>query len=433
MHKLPNKPVLAIALLPALSGCVAAAAAIPIIAGGTMATSGGIDTAPEPQRGEVTVLPPPPAAEVTPADSEVELADSSVETAPGARMPIDLSDPPEFAPATTSGDASAPAQAAPPAGETVTLANVEPAPAETAPVASAEPAPGLGTQTADTSLVSSPPIAEPAGSASLLDTQQDPELAAAPVEPAHAELAPSGTATTSAGLPPVRVPLPDGRTLEISNGGAEPATGTGIAAAPARPNIAAGAGVGPLDTRLYDPLVSYTTSHAAPTLTGERQRVSALLVEPGALQPETIECGMSPPAVVIDLDPAGEVLDTMRPAAPNPELGEVLGQLRAQDIAIYWISGNVAAEAGSIRRRLAEAGLDPAGRDELVLMRYDDDRKQIRRRSIGSTHCVVAIAGDARRDFDELYAYLRDQSDAAALEPLIGRGWFLIPQPLASE
>lgn len=416
----PIKVAFALAMIPSLSGCIAAAAAIPVLAGGTMATTGGNVGDSEPRRGEVTVLPPPPSAEVTPNGTDAELADTDAQAAPGARMPIDLSDPPEFAPAVSTNESQS---------ETVELAAPEPT-----PVAEAEPAPGLGAQVSNSELAASAPLEEPAGSSSLLGSTEDPELA--PVT-STGELspAPPESPPASAVLPPVRVPLPDGRTLEIANGGAEPGTGTGIAAAPSQPNVAAAAaaGIGPLDTRIYDPLFSYTTSRAAPTMTGERQRVSALLTEPGALQPETTECGMSPPAVVIDLDPEGGVLDTMQPALPNPELAEVLAQLRMQDISIYWISGNIAAEAGSIRRRLTESGLDPAGRDELVLMRYDDDRKQIRRRSIGATHCVVAIAGDARRDFDELYAYLRDPADAAALEPLIGKGWFLIPQPLLSE
>jgi hypothetical protein len=44
--------------------------------------------------------------------------------------------------------------------------------------------------------------------------------------------------------------------------------------------------------------------------------------------------------------------------------------------------------------------------------------------------CIVAIAGDERSDFDELYDYLRDPNGAPALEEMIGSGWFIVPPPL---
>ena len=86
--------------------------------------------------------------------------------------------------------------------------------------------------------------------------------------------------------------------------------------------------------------------------------------------------------------------------------------------------------AGDIRRTLVASGLDPAGRDELALLRYPDDRKQTRRADFAKEFCLVAIAGDDRGDFDELYQYIKDRDAAAPLDALIGNGWFLIPQPL---
>ncbi len=64
------------------------------------------------------------------------------------------------------------------------------------------------------------------------------------------------------------------------------------------------------------------------------------------------------------------------------------------------------------------------------MMRRKDDRKQTRRKELGETHCVIAIAGDMRGDFDELFLFLKDPASAAPLERLIGAGWFLIPLPL---
>ena len=55
------------------------------------------------------------------------------------------------------------------------------------------------------------------------------------------------------------------------------------------------------------------------------------------------------------------------------------------------------------------------------------------REQLAQLSCLIAIAGDTRSDFDELYDYLLDPNDAAPLEPIIGEGWFLIPTPLLSE
>ena len=85
-----------------------------------------------------------------------------------------------------------------------------------------------------------------------------------------------------------------------------------------------------------------------------------------------------------------------------------------------------------MRKALIAAGLDPAGRDELVLLRYPQERKQTRLEDFAAEFCVVALAGDERADFDELFQYLKNPAAAAPLEALIGKGWFLIPQPLTS-
>jgi hypothetical protein len=43
---------------------------------------------------------------------------------------------------------------------------------------------------------------------------------------------------------------------------------------------------------------------------------------------------------------------------------------------------------------------------------------------------VLAIAGDGREDFDDLYLHLRNSAAALQLESLLGQGWFLIANPL---
>lgn len=165
----------------------------------------------------------------------------------------------------------------------------------------------------------------------------------------------------------------------------------------------------------------------------EAPRRSAILATPGSLEPVTTDCAILPPAVLVDLDPAGGRLDPDRAFAPNPELAEVLAALRLQNVAVFWISGASAGDAGKVRERLLAAGLDAWGRDGLLLMRRADDRKDARRRELAQTHCVVAIAGDARSDFDELFDFLRNPGAAAALDPLVGAGWFLTPAPITAK
>lgn len=157
-------------------------------------------------------------------------------------------------------------------------------------------------------------------------------------------------------------------------------------------------------------------------------RSSALLAMPGGSI--TRQCGAKPPAVLIDLDPSGGLLDLASPARANPPLSRILAGLRSHDVAIFWISSRPAEVAGAVAASLRRAGLDPAGTDTLLLMRSSKDRKQTQREDIGQTHCLLAIAGDERKDFDEMYGYLRDPNIPTAADRLIGERWFLTPNPL---
>ncbi|OZA93956.1 MAG: hypothetical protein B7X57_03265 [Erythrobacter sp. 34-65-8] len=161
-------------------------------------------------------------------------------------------------------------------------------------------------------------------------------------------------------------------------------------------------------------------------------RRSAVLARPGSLEPVMSECAILPPAVLVDLDPAGGKLDTASAIPANPNLAEVLAELRLQDVAVFWASEVPAIEAGRVREQLLASGLDPWGRDGLLLMRRAEDRKDARRRELAQTHCVVAIAGDSRGDFDELFDFLRNPAAAAPLESLFGEGWFLTPTLVAA-
>lgn len=156
-------------------------------------------------------------------------------------------------------------------------------------------------------------------------------------------------------------------------------------------------------------------------------RKSAILATVGSLVPETGDCGIRPAAVLIDLDPGKDRFAADMTITPEPSLAYALERMRLHDVAVHWVAAAPAIEAGRLRQQLISTGLDPAGRDRLLLMRRADDSKEVRRRELAQTHCVVAILGDTRSDFDELFDYLRNPAAATQLDELIGNGWFLAP------
>ena len=84
----------------------------------------------------------------------------------------------------------------------------------------------------------------------------------------------------------------------------------------------------------------------------------------------------------------------------------------------------------AVAEALKTSGLDPAGSDPLLLVRDHDDRKQSLREDAQRDVCVIAIAGDRKGYFDELFDYLRDPRSGEALDYLLGSGWFIAPPPL---
>ncbi|WP_340588627.1 hypothetical protein [Erythrobacter alti] len=182
----------------------------------------------------------------------------------------------------------------------------------------------------------------------------------------------------------------------------------------------------PLDGAYADLRIHTSTALAA----GMDGQFSALLADPTTLQPTRARCEAEVPAILIDLDPADELMALDGRAERYPALVPTLDALRSQGVAIAWITDREPQDAGAIRRRLIESRLDPTGRDPLFVQRFPGERKQARRQALLETHCLIAIAGDDRRDFDDLYIYLIDPSAAGGLEPMIGDGWFLIPNPL---
>lgn len=162
---------------------------------------------------------------------------------------------------------------------------------------------------------------------------------------------------------------------------------------------------------------------------------SAVLIDPRRLAPERERCDGEDeaPIVLIDLDPGATLFDPDRLSGSQLEASLALATLRQSGVGIAWISDNTAGMADEVRLALERSGLDPLGADRLLLMRYPGDRKQSRRQELSVDTCLLAIAGDRRSDFDELYDYVVDINAAAPLEQIIGNGWFLTPSLLSFE
>jgi hypothetical protein len=220
-----------------------------------------------------------------------------------------------------------------------------------------------------------------------------------------------------------------------------PAPTTVVAAAPdASPALIAPAPVAEVTSAAAPPLQSGAIGAAYLPLLAfvdaqiERQRVAIL---PGSVVPEGgvsltdpkfVACSGNPNAVMIDLDrESGSLIEDGLVA--DPGLLSALAALRAKPVRIIWISGERQAELGTLRARLEKAGLVPEGEDEILFPVSARSRKQTLRLDAASRHCVLAMAGDKRGDFDELYDFLIDPGSAILLERHFGAGWFMTPAP----
>lgn len=155
------------------------------------------------------------------------------------------------------------------------------------------------------------------------------------------------------------------------------------------------------------------------------RRPSVLLARASELRADRALCAPGPVAVFIDLDPGRDTFDPLAPGTPDRSLAAALEELRAKDVTVVWFTRLGASFEGATRQALAAAGFDPAGTDRLVMMDGIEERKQTRRDAIAKQLCPIALVGDDRADFDELYLYLKNPDAALALDAMIGRGWFL--------
>lgn len=208
------------------------------------------------------------------------------------------------------------------------------------------------------------------------------------------------------------------------------------------PGVAAPIGdYGPAEMALatsspYWPFAQF--ARAAEAQRGSGKGVSAMVLPEGTnpLTPSFTSCGDRPLAAIVDLDPQGAAAGFSLTAAqltPDPGLGAALSPLREGKIPVLWLSGAAAGESTAIAARLTALGLfGPT--DELLLKGTTaGERKQTIRQRAAGKYCVVAIAGDEKSDFDELFDYLRDARTGQALDVLLGNGWFLVPPPLAAD
>lgn len=236
--------------------------------------------------------------------------------------------------------------------------------------------------------------------------------------------APAATPASTVGEPGAGALLPETREalqrFDVA-AGIDAVAGTSLTAPTLAPSVP-----GADEQATFAAFADYALEIAALDPLEDELRQSALLARPGLLVPERAPCNFVGNAVLIDLDPAGGVLDTSRPV-DHSALAAALAKLRDADVEVVWGTALTADRAGDVRGWLKRSGLDPAGKDRLLLLRYPEDRKQTRREEASSERCLVAMLGDERSDFDELFDYLKKPGAAVGLDAMLGEGWFLAP------
>ena len=165
--------------------------------------------------------------------------------------------------------------------------------------------------------------------------------------------------------------------------------------------------------------------------TGEAVR-SVVMVPGGSPEKrEFFTCNSLPLAVMIDLDRNGDgVPASMSGNSGQTDLAKSLAALRNTGLTVIWLSDRPATDAPQLISALKSSGLMEEGdNDFLSLDRGKDDRKQERRIEASERFCIVAMTGDRKSDFDELFDYLRNPDTFVSLDTMWGAGWFLKPVP----
>ena len=182
----------------------------------------------------------------------------------------------------------------------------------------------------------------------------------------------------------------------------------------------------------YASFAVHALKQSARLAAGEGVESVVLVPRVDIFKPETMGCAGKPLAVLIDLDGTTN-RDWIKAETLYRQngLAQVLLSLRAAEISVIWLSDEPVAASERISAILNEAGFSHSESDDfLFLDRGGEDRKQVRRWDAARNYCIVAMAGNERADFDELYAYLRDPNGAIMLEKMFDNGWFMTPPPL---
>lgn len=205
-----------------------------------------------------------------------------------------------------------------------------------------------------------------------------------------------------------------------------------LAAAPAPAQATSSTPTTASDATPYAAFARFAIAHAPPLGAGKVRRSALVDQDSITAKPRLTDCGDGPPAVAIDLDKGPKPFDLTDPPSPANGLAEQLSAIRAAGVTVLWSASLPVDVAPRLYTVLRASGLDPDRTDRLLLLRSGEDRKQLRRFAAARDWCILAVAGDQRGDFDELYDYLRDPSGpiATALEPSFGNGWFLVPPPI---
>jgi hypothetical protein len=181
----------------------------------------------------------------------------------------------------------------------------------------------------------------------------------------------------------------------------------------------------------YREFVHYSLEQAARRFNGLPVRSAVLIDNISLASPKTIDCGQKPLAIILDLD---EAKNATAPGGIKPdEFAVLMETLRESGIRIAWISDDASA-ASEGRIAMLSSSDNPALKpsDLVMLGRRGGLRKQEQRWELAKDHCILAIAGDRRADFDELYDYLRQPELAIRLDGMWNRGWFELPAPTLS-
>ncbi len=185
-------------------------------------------------------------------------------------------------------------------------------------------------------------------------------------------------------------------------------------------------------TNAYLPFARYAIQAAIKRNSGA-SIASAVLVDKVSLSnPATISCEGKPLLAILDLDIAPGTPAELE-VEKQSGFATILDAVRDSGIRIAWLADASETELQPVLDLLKSDDDPVMDGDDLQLFGHSSGyRKQERRWQLARDHCVVAIAGDQRADFDELYQYLKDQDYAIRLEAYIGRRWFELPHPVAA-